>query len=241
MAGCGYWDMVDSMTEEFDAQEVLPKLFIGSAAAAQSVTSLKDHNISHVLSISTNPPVYTRNEAFQCLSISIEDEEKRDISTFFDQCHQFIDSGRTKGGILIHCTAGVSRSATVVISYLMNLFFKPFMYCFQFLKSIRPCVQPNKGFVSQLLSYEGLLFSNQQQLVQTLSNQLLSNNNNNKSPSCCSKLQHQQQQQLEHQSKQEQQPQPTVMSCQQHEQIKPVDAAQAQAQSISSSTTVPSC
>ncbi|KYQ88573.1 hypothetical protein DLAC_11306 [Tieghemostelium lacteum] len=156
---CGYWDMdAEVLIEEFDAQEVVPKLFIGSMSAANAVHQLKDHNITHILSVSTKPPVFDKNE-FKCLAVEIEDEDKWDISSYFPKCHEFIKVGRDLGGILIHCQAGVSRSATIVISYLMSIFFKPFWDCFQYLRQIRPCIQPNKGFISQLINYESVILS----------------------------------------------------------------------------------
>eukprot|EP01132_Coremiostelium_polycephalum_P005527 gene5527-6885_t len=178
---CGYWGMVgEELAEEFDAQEVVPKLYIGSKSAATSVNQLKSHNITHILSVSTNPPTKLLNSSgeFKCLSIEIEDDCQKDLLSHFPECHQFIETGRKLGGILIHCTAGVSRSATVVISYLMSIFFKPFWDCFQYLRKIRPCIQPNKGFVSQLISYESTLI-NQQKLINN-------NNNNNNSCNCTS-------------------------------------------------------
>ncbi|EGC39024.1 hypothetical protein DICPUDRAFT_148247 [Dictyostelium purpureum] len=173
----GYWDMADDLAEEFDAQEVVPNLYIGSISAANSVSQLKDHNITHILSISTNPPQV--KDEFQTLCIHIEDEAKKDISSYFQQCHGFIENGRKLGGILIHCTAGVSRSATVVISYLMSIFFKPFLDCFQYLRKIRPCIQPNHGFINQLISYETQLLKNSIQICNTTPIASAANNNCN--------------------------------------------------------------
>ncbi|KAM9961899.1 hypothetical protein ACTFIR_004767 [Dictyostelium discoideum] len=158
--GGGYWDMVEDLEEEicFDAQEVIPNLYIGSISAATCTTSLKEHKITHILSISTNPP---KIKEFTTLCINIEDESQKDISSYFQQCHGFIENGRKLGGILVHCSAGVSRSASVVISYLMSVFFKPFWYCMQYLRNIRPCIQPNTGFINQLINYEATILKNQ--------------------------------------------------------------------------------
>ena len=58
------------------------------------------------------------------------------------------------GGCLVHCQAGVSRSATVVISYLMYAKKAPLRSAFAHLRKIRPVVCPNPGFVKQLQEYE---------------------------------------------------------------------------------------
>ncbi len=66
----------------------------------------------------------------------------------------FIEEGRKSGGVLVHCHAGVSRSATVAATYLMctlNLSFKDTL---SKLQKERPCVCPNLGFRAQLYALE---------------------------------------------------------------------------------------
>ena len=63
-----------------------------------------------------------------------------------------------KGKVLVHCAMGVSRSATVVIMFLMVLLRLPFELAFHFVKTQRPEIDPNKGFVAQLKSLESNRF-----------------------------------------------------------------------------------
>jgi dual specificity phosphatase 12 len=65
---------------------------------------------------------------------------------YFPAAIAFIKEGIQKGGILVHCYAGVSRSATCVIAYLMQEKQMSFDNAFQFLSSKRPVVFPNMGF-----------------------------------------------------------------------------------------------
>lgn len=48
-------------------------------------------------------------------------EDASKLSESFEECYRFIKDGMETGtGVLVHCFAGKSRSATIVISYLMR-------------------------------------------------------------------------------------------------------------------------
>lgn len=58
------------------------------------------------------------------------------------------------GVVLVHCNAGVSRSSSVVIGYLMLRNKLPFEEAHRQVKTARPAVRPNPGFYRQLQLYE---------------------------------------------------------------------------------------
>lgn len=53
----------------------------------------------------------------------------------------------------VHCNAGVSRSVSVVIGYLMKTQGMPFDAAYAHVKSERKAAQPNDGFRKQLKAY----------------------------------------------------------------------------------------
>ena len=58
----------------------------------------------------------------------------------------FIAAGRQAGGgVLVHCYAGQSRSAALVIAHLMSSQRLSLMDAWAATRAARPCIQPNPG------------------------------------------------------------------------------------------------
>ena len=74
--------------------------------------------------------------------------------------HRFIRNAFMEGGrVLVHCHAGISRSATTVISYLMSEHGLLLNAALQFVRNKRWFINPNPGFIKQLQSFERELLS----------------------------------------------------------------------------------
>ena len=65
----------------------------------------------------------------------------------------FIAEGRAAGGVLVHCYAGQSRSAALVMAYLMATEHKGLVEAWAAVRRARPCARPNSGFLQQLAAY----------------------------------------------------------------------------------------
>lgn len=77
------------------------------------------------------------------------------MSRYFPAAFSFIDECVAAGGrLLIHCVAGKSRSATILIAYLMETHNHSFETAWSLCKEKRPLINPNKGFISQLKDFE---------------------------------------------------------------------------------------
>ena len=61
--------------------------------------------------------------------------------------------------MLVHCNAGVSRSAAIVIAYLMYSQHLNYQQAFDLVKSKRPAIRPNDGFVAELKQLQDDLFT----------------------------------------------------------------------------------
>ncbi|XP_052579811.1 dual specificity protein phosphatase 19 isoform X2 [Peromyscus californicus insignis] len=58
------------------------------------------------------------------------------------------------GVVLVHCNAGVSRAAAIVIGFLMSSEEIEFTSAYSLVKDARPSVCPNPGFIEQLRTFQ---------------------------------------------------------------------------------------
>ncbi len=73
----------------------------------------------------------------------------------FPRAFEFIDQARRRDvGVLVHCKQGVSRSASLVIGYVMKELGMSLNEAYAYVKTRSPNVTPNLGLIYQLLEYE---------------------------------------------------------------------------------------
>lgn len=87
--------------------------------------------------------------------INMSDTFEQLVDKFFDETHNFIEEARrNRCNILVHCKAGISRSPTIAIAYLMKWKRLHLQEAYNFVKRCRPQISPNLNFMGQLMSYE---------------------------------------------------------------------------------------
>ncbi|KAM9960459.1 hypothetical protein ACTFIW_009600 [Dictyostelium discoideum] len=135
---------------------IIDKLYLGCRECAMNKSWLKDNNVTHILTVANFKPLYP--DLFKYLIINIEDVDEANIYQHFKEMNAFIDEGREKGGVLIHCRAGVSRSASATMAYIMMKNSLKFQEAFDITIKGRPRIYPNIGFINQLKKFEKDLF-----------------------------------------------------------------------------------
>ncbi|GAB1600982.1 dual specificity protein phosphatase 19-like [Argonauta hians] len=144
---------VKDLKADLQVGEIRPGLILGSQDVAQSLETLNKYKVTHILNLATGVEnLYP--EHFTYKSIQLYDLPDTKIIDVFDEAFAFIDEGRRSGCVLVHCNAGISRAASIVIAYLMKTERMSFSNSFWYVKGKRPVISPNSGFVEQLYGYE---------------------------------------------------------------------------------------
>jgi len=89
------------------------------------------------------------------------DTDASDITPYLNDAVDFIQEGRSLGhSVLVHCQQGVSRSASLVIAYLIKYENMPLAKAYAALRKERKQVKPKSNFLSQLIRWEKSLKEN---------------------------------------------------------------------------------
>lgn len=132
--------------------EIIPGLFLGceDVVTRKDLTAL---NVQHVVSVMNQPPVLS--PSFTRHHIPIADTFDQKIDTHFKTTFNFIDSQLTSSRrVLVHCQQGISRSATIVIMYIMRSQRISAQAAYEFVKTKRACIAPNLDFMGILAEFE---------------------------------------------------------------------------------------
>ena len=137
--------------------QITENIFLGNIYDAQNKDKLIKLGITKVLSLITDSQLLSYPKTIEHKLIIIPDLPRENIIQYFGDCLLFINDDKK---ILVHCFAGASRSATIIIAYLMWKNQLDYVESCHFLRKIRPIVYPNYGFIRQLKMFDKLLKKN---------------------------------------------------------------------------------
>ncbi|XP_068111488.1 dual specificity phosphatase 29-like isoform X3 [Hyperolius riggenbachi] len=140
--------------------QVFPNLFLGDVIIANDKKKLKKMAITHVLNAAHASWECTGENVdygpdIHYYGITAEDCPEFNISVYLRPAAQFIHKALTtpNGRILVHCVLGKSRSATLVLAYLMIYQNFTLENAIHHVSQYR-CIAPNRGFLLQLQQLE---------------------------------------------------------------------------------------
>ena len=159
-----YREMFGKLLDDIDETPSLicDRLFLGSNQDAQNIDAVKRHQIRYVLNM-TGSKSYSHDffvtagyPEIVLLCVDAHDQDDYNISDDFLVALNFIHKSLRigDGALLVHCAAGVSRSATIVAAYLMVKQRISASAAILLVHQARPCVCPNIGFLKQLLAFD---------------------------------------------------------------------------------------
>ncbi|XP_072552924.1 dual specificity protein phosphatase 7-like [Salminus brasiliensis] len=139
--------------------QILPYLYLGCAKDSANLDVLGQYNIRYILNVTPNlPNVFEQGGYFRYKQIPIADHWSQNLCQFFPEAISFIDEARSKQcGVLVHCLAGISRSVTVTVAYLMQKLNLSLNDAYDFVKRKKTNISPNFSFMGQLLDFERTL------------------------------------------------------------------------------------
>jgi dual specificity MAP kinase phosphatase len=141
--------------------KITEKVFLGCVEGAKDEEFLKKVGVTNILTC-LNSCNDHKVKSIEQKVIEIVDEETVKIIRYFKEAICYIENAI--GKVYVHCWAGVSRSATIVIAYLMWKNKLSYNEAYWSVKNKRKFISPNEGFVKQLKDFERILSENEWKL-----------------------------------------------------------------------------
>ena len=137
-----FLETLDSIDQHF---------YLGGILEANDLALISRYQITAIISILSQNTKITKHPNIKYSRFSIDDLATSDILSIIPKALVFIKTEIELGGnVLLHCAAGISRSASVAVAYFMVVYEMPYELALEKVRNSRNCVCPNLGFERQL-------------------------------------------------------------------------------------------
>uniref|UniRef100_A0A8D3C3N4 Dual specificity phosphatase 16 n=1 Tax=Scophthalmus maximus TaxID=52904 RepID=A0A8D3C3N4_SCOMX len=134
---------------------ILPHLYLGCQRDVLNKDLMLQNHIVYVLNASNTCPKPDFIPDSHFLRVPVNDSFCEKILPWLDRSVEFIEKAKAANArVLVHCLAGISRSATIAIAYIMKRMDMSLDEAYRFVKEKRPTISPNFNFLGQLLDFE---------------------------------------------------------------------------------------
>ena len=151
----GLEKFISDETYKTYANQIISGLYLGDINSANDLDWLKSQKITNILGMIDGQIKHPGMNYL--IHGNILDHPDENIVKYFGSCYQFISNALSKNErVLVHCYAGISRSTTIVVMYLMYSHKLKLLQALEFVSKRRSVACPNFGFQLQLQIFEGL-------------------------------------------------------------------------------------
>ncbi|XP_031717657.1 dual specificity protein phosphatase 8 isoform X1 [Anarrhichthys ocellatus] len=134
---------------------ILPHLYLGSQKDVLNKDLMAQNGITYVLNASNTCPKPDFISESHFMRIPVNDNYCEKLLPWLEKTNEFIDKAKVSNcRVIVHCLAGISRSATIAIAYIMKTMGLSSDDAYRFVKDRRPSISPNFNFLGQLLEFE---------------------------------------------------------------------------------------
>uniref|UniRef100_A0AAV2IW50 Dual specificity phosphatase 16 n=1 Tax=Knipowitschia caucasica TaxID=637954 RepID=A0AAV2IW50_KNICA len=134
---------------------ILSHLYLGCQRDVLNKELMQQNEIAYVLNASNTCPKPDFIPESHFLRVPVNDSFCEKILPWLDRSVEFIEKAKAcNAHVLVHCLAGISRSATIAIAYIMMRMNMSLDEAYRFVKEKRPTISPNFNFLGQLLDFE---------------------------------------------------------------------------------------
>ncbi len=135
-----------------EPSHIIDNIYLGSAFNVSSLETLQKYEIKKILNVTREIPCLYPDQ-FTYKTISVKDTRDSFLDNYLEDSYQYLTQDLT-APTLVHCYMGSSRSATIVIFYLMKRYLMTFSDALQFVRDKRKCVNLNTNFAEELQKFQ---------------------------------------------------------------------------------------
>jgi len=140
-----YKDLYDVLTSQPD--HIVDNIFLGNAFNAADYKWLKDNNIKEIVNVTPSISNYFPDD-FVYHNVDVIDLNDASLKGFYQQFYDIIENA--KCNIFVHCFAGKSRSAALVLYYLVKKYKWTVEEAINIIKVKRPAININITFINEI-------------------------------------------------------------------------------------------
>lgn len=142
-----YYSSISSLLTE-PATRIIDNLYLGSAFNAADYEWLKSNKIDLIVNVTPGISNYYPDD-FEYRNISVVDLSHASLAPYFEQFYQLVINNPDRK-ILVHCFAGKSRSASLVLYYMMKKYNLDMVNAINYIKERRPVININCTFIGEI-------------------------------------------------------------------------------------------